>query len=211
MVSHLGVRLGRLRRSGTISSLSVLTLCRVSRSPVIGRPKRLQPVSQTSDNRFAEPIVRGLTGVGAAVNLYSSVEQLPEGDWDAVVVALQPGSVPRIGKHHAVHLAACAPKTAIAQFWGDIDRDAIIAHGLTVWPPSPPTPGHMAVLLSEIGPEPIVRLQTGGLRAAEWVFRGGAVHPDGIAELVDLSRPWRKFVPANGLRASEPRPAPQRD
>jgi hypothetical protein len=139
------------------------------------------------DNTFAEPIVRGLTGAGAAVDLFSSVEQLPEDAWDTVVVALQPASAPRIGKHHAAHLAACAPKTAIAQFWGDIDRDAIIGHGLTVWPLSPPTLGHMALLFSEIGPEPIVRLQTGGLRAAEWVFRGGAVHPDGIAELVDLS------------------------
>jgi hypothetical protein len=43
----------------------------------------------------------------------------------------------------------------------------------------------MAILLSAIGPDPIVRLQTGGLRAAEWVFRGGAATPDGIAQLVE--------------------------
>ncbi len=35
----------------------------------------------------------------------------------------------------------------------------------------PPALGHMGILLSEIGPEPIVRLQAGGLRAAEWVRR----------------------------------------
>jgi hypothetical protein len=42
----------------------------------------------------------------------------------------------------------------------------------------------MAVLLSEIGPEPIVRLQAGGLRAAEWIRRGGAASSDGFAQLV---------------------------
>ena len=44
----------------------------------------------------------------------------------------------------------------------------------------------MAILLSAIGPDPIVRLQTGGLRAAEAVFRGGSVSPNGFAQLVDL-------------------------
>jgi hypothetical protein len=42
----------------------------------------------------------------------------------------------------------------------------------------------MTILLSEIGPEPIVRLQIGGLRAAEWVIRGGAVDLGGIAQIV---------------------------
>jgi hypothetical protein len=44
----------------------------------------------------------------------------------------------------------------------------------------------MAVLLSEIGPEPIVRLQTGGLRAAEWIRRGGSVSAGGFAQLVQF-------------------------
>jgi hypothetical protein len=45
----------------------------------------------------------------------------------------------------------------------------------------------MGVMLSDIGPEPIVRLQTGGLRAAEWINRGGAELPDGFAQLVRLA------------------------
>jgi len=72
----------------------------------------------------------------------------------------------------------------LVQFWGDIDRDAAASSVLTVWPLQPPTSGHMAILLSEIGPEPIVRLQTGGLRAAEWVRRGLPVQPDGFSQLV---------------------------
>ena len=45
----------------------------------------------------------------------------------------------------------------------------------------------MAILLSAIGPDPIVRLQTGGLRAAEIVFRGERVSTDDLAQIVDLN------------------------
>jgi hypothetical protein len=41
----------------------------------------------------------------------------------------------------------------------------------------------MAVLLSEIGPDAVVRLQAGGLRAAEWVRRGLPVTAGGLAQL----------------------------
>ena len=46
----------------------------------------------------------------------------------------------------------------------------------------------MGILLSTIGPESIVRLQAGGLRAAEWVARGGTASPDGVAQLVHLAQ-----------------------
>ncbi|HEY5752811.1 MAG TPA: hypothetical protein VIT21_06665 [Chthoniobacterales bacterium] len=139
------------------------------------------------DNGFDEPILRGLTGLRADVRLVSAVEALHKDDWDAILVALQPGFEPRIGLREASYLASiCGPGTVIVQLWGDMDRRALADFGLPVWPPSSPPRGHMAILLSAIGPDPIVRLQTGGLRAAEWVFRGGAIMPDGFAQLVDL-------------------------
>jgi hypothetical protein len=49
----------------------------------------------------------------------------------------------------------------------------------------------MAILLSEIGPEAIVRLQTGGLRAAEWVRRGRTISPDGFAQIVRRKTPGK--------------------
>jgi hypothetical protein len=44
----------------------------------------------------------------------------------------------------------------------------------------------MAILLSELGPDPVIRLQSGGLRAAELVYRGGAAacHEAGQAQLL---------------------------
>jgi hypothetical protein len=140
------------------------------------------------DNEFAPSISRGLTGLGASVQLFSAAEDLKQDDWDAVVVALKPAAELRIGAREAALLAAASPAgTLIAQFWGDVDREALHAHGLVPCPPSPPPPGHMAILLSAIGPDSIVRLQTGGLRAAEWVFRGNPIPPGGIAQPIDLS------------------------
>jgi hypothetical protein len=140
------------------------------------------------DNSFAEPIMRGLIGLGADVNLFADVAAVPRDEWDAVLVALCPAREPRIGHAEAEHLAAVIPGEAVVvQFWGDVDRCATMSHGLTVWPREPPSAGHMAVLLSEIGPEPIVRLQAGGLRAAECIRRGGTMSAGGFAQLVQFA------------------------
>jgi hypothetical protein len=137
------------------------------------------------DNDFREPIVRGLSCAGASVEAFARVDALFRDEWDAIVVALLPTSEPRIGETEARHLAAAAPAgVAVVQFWGDVDRAALLAHGLSAWPPTPPVRGHMGVCLSNIGPEPIVKLQAGGLRAAEWIMRGGVASPDGFAQLV---------------------------
>jgi hypothetical protein len=134
------------------------------------------------DNEFDQPIAGKLSALGGTVSLYPSVEALPAADWDAVVVSLRPAKAPRVGAAEVERIAAAAPPGAIVvQFWGDIDRQAAEARGLALWPPSPPSPGHMAVLLSDLGPEPIVRLQTGGLRAAECLRRG---RPASIAEVL---------------------------
>lgn len=141
------------------------------------------------DNDFAGSLRAGLTSAGASLETFTDVQALHRDEWDAIVVALQPAAAPRIGAPEAAHLAACAPAgTIVVQFWGDMDRAAVAANGLPAWPTVAPGLGHMAILLSEIGPEPIVRLQAGGLRAAEWVKRGGAVTPDGFAQIVNPTK-----------------------
>lgn len=136
------------------------------------------------DNDFGPDLMAGLVGQGAKARVFSDIEHFCGGPWDCVVVALHPKAAPRIDAQAAKRLARLAPNAIVAQFWGDIDRDALVENGLTVWPNEAPRPGHMAILLSEIGPEPIIRLQTGGLRAAERVFRGTALMPDEIAQIV---------------------------
>lgn len=137
------------------------------------------------DNDFLAPLHTGLASVGANIETFNSVTAVHPGAWDAFVVALRPAATPRVGQAEAAHLAACAAAgTVVVQFWGDIDRAELARNGFAVWPPHSVRQGHMGILLSEIGPQPIVRLQTGGLRAAEWIRRGGAVTPDGFAQLV---------------------------
>jgi hypothetical protein len=84
-----------------------------------------------------------------------------------VLVALRPRGHPVVDADAAQLLARRWPEAIVAQYWGDIDRSALIAAGLPYWPPEPPPAGHMAVLPSAVGPEPIVRLQAGGLRVAQ--------------------------------------------
>ena len=148
----------------------------------------LNRIAVLCDNDFAEFIVKGLSAIGADVHLFQSALTLPSDDWDAIVVALLPKSQPRIGEPEAQHLAAVAPPgVALLQFWGDVDREAVRIHGMDIWPLKAPSPGHMGILLSALGPEPVVRLQTGGLAAAERVMRGGTASQHGLSQLVELS------------------------
>lgn len=137
------------------------------------------------DNPFAEPIARGLAAMGARVQVLTRVEALQAGRWDAILCVFQPQRGPAVGPREAAIIAARAPGAAVAQVWGDMDRSALAAYGVRCWPLVPPRPGHMAILLSEIGPEPIIRLQTGGLAVAERVWRHGHTDNDPLVQLVD--------------------------
>ncbi len=136
------------------------------------------------DNDFGPFIMRGLAGLGARVQVFDSVRNLPQEPWHAVICALRPGRTPRLGPAEAKRLARVAPEAVVVQFWGDIDRAAIARAGLSVWPEREPAPGHMAGLLDETGPEAVVRLQAGGILAAQRVFRGEVRAGDSVAQLL---------------------------
>ena len=142
-------------------------------------------IAVLSDNAFAPWIHRGLSAMGAQTALFTHWNEIFNDAWDAVVVAMRPSTGAGIDAAAARHLATVSASGAfIVQFWGDLDRTAAAANHLSVWPVTPPRPGHMGILLSAIGPEPVVRLQAGGLRAAELVFRGSEASPEGIAQIV---------------------------
>jgi hypothetical protein len=164
-----------------VSFLGPLALRALQDAGVAGYGAR---IALLCDNAFGPSILRSLTGIGADVSTFCDAGSMPACTWDAVLVALHPHAVPRIDATAAARLATVAPGAAIVQIWGDMDRDALAAQGYSVWPPQASRPGHMAVLLSDIGPEAIVRLQSGGLAAAAWVWHGHKVAPGGIAELV---------------------------
>jgi hypothetical protein len=98
---------------------------------------------------------------------------------DAVLVALHPGHSRGVTAEDARLLRGESPGTVVVQYWGDVDRDALAAAGVPVWPAQPPKAGHMGVLPSAVGPEAIVRLQVGGLKVGEVLARGvGKASPE---------------------------------
>jgi hypothetical protein len=149
------------------------------------------------DNPFQQFIARGLVNAGAEVEVRERLggETIAEHELavaaatpvrprpddgpvrdglDAVVVALRPRSEPVLNGVDAGLLADRAPGAVVAQRWGDLDRSVLRAAGVPVWPPAAPPPGHMGILPSAVGPEPVVRLQAAGLKVGEVLCRGPA-------------------------------------
>lgn len=125
------------------------------------------------DNDFASHIKGGLEGCGARVSTARQLTQeMLAGQCDAILVALKPRNGPVLTVADAKLLGRYAPGTTVVQYWGDVDRKALADALVPVWPPREPVAGHMAVLPSAVGPEPIVRLQAGGLKVGEILARG---------------------------------------
>ncbi len=182
---HRGIRIvGVNERHPSIDVFSYLGPLCVHQLQSAGLPVYRTRIAILCDNDFGPFIKRSLDGLGAEATLFDRASALRPDQWDCVVVALHPRPEARIGPEEARILASRARGALIAQFWGDMDRGALGEFGLPVSPANSPKPGHMAVLLSDIGPEPVVRLQSGGLKAAEQACRARAITPDGIAQLV---------------------------
>jgi hypothetical protein len=125
------------------------------------------------DNPFTAYISGGLNSLGAAVAVTDALgSETQLGEFDAVVLATKPRPEIAIGSREAELIAVRNPGAVVAQLWGEIDRAALDSAGVSYWPKVGPKPGHMSVLPSAVGPEPIIRLQAGGLKVAEVLLRG---------------------------------------
>jgi hypothetical protein len=124
------------------------------------------------DNPFSDFIERGLVQAGATVETVNTLTAAPtDKTYDGILVALQPQAEPALSALDAAAIAKYWSGALVAQYWGDIDRSAFLSHNIPLWPEVEPKPGHMGILPSAVGPEPIIRLQTGGLKAAEVIWR----------------------------------------
>ena len=138
------------------------------------------------DNSFGPFIKHGLEEGGAEV---------VEADWltadvlapgcDAVLLAMQEDEH-ALTTAHVMLLSEEAPGAVVVQYLGSADRAALAAAGVSVWPERAPRPGHMGILPSALGPEPIIQLQVGGLKVGQLLADGiGRASPDDLA-LVQL-------------------------
>ncbi len=139
------------------------------------------------DNGFAPFIEGGLTGAGAKVTIVEALHQaISSGSIDAIIVALEPQACPVITAADAAIIAGRWPGAPLGQFWGDVDRRALEEAGVPIWPACPPAPGHMGVLPSDVGPEPVVRLQCGGLKVGEVLLRSADQNIGADREFLDV-------------------------
>ena len=124
------------------------------------------------DNPFQPYLERGLERSGAEVLAAERFdpEQLTA-DLDAVVIAVKPTAVSALSVDDLLAIAARSPGALVAQYWGDIARQDCIRAGVPCVPAIDPGIGHMGVLPSAVGPEPIVRLQAGGLKVGSILRR----------------------------------------
>ncbi len=116
------------------------------------------------DNAFRDYIVDGLKAAGAEVDVAASLDGLSGDSPDALLVALQPTGASVLSASDLHRIGTSWPDCVLLQFWGDVDRAQC---PVACWPLVAPPAGHMGVLPSRLGPEPIVRLQAGGLKVAQ--------------------------------------------
>lgn len=90
-------------------------------------------------------------------------------DAAAVVFTAYPFDQVWIGPHRPYPLELFQkhfPRAMILRFAGDVDTAALDAAGIGYYPPEVAS-GHMGILPSDVGYEPVVRLQAGGLRVGQ--------------------------------------------
>jgi len=126
------------------------------------------------DNPFRSYIVDGLERMGAYVHPAALLEELlesPDGaPFEVLLVAVTPTGRPVLSDD-VERLVRRSPEVTVVQYWGDVDRESLHEHDVQCWPVTAPAAGHMAVLPSAIGFDPIVRLQAGGLKVAEILLK----------------------------------------
>ena len=138
------------------------------------------------DNPFSPYIERTLRHLASEISVATQpgAGAFPP---DAVLVATTPLTAPAEITALTRRIADAYPGATLVQYWGDLDRALLEARGAPVWPSESPSPGHMAVLPGDIGPEAIVRLQGGGLKVAEVLLKPALERtPDDLAFIQPL-------------------------
>jgi hypothetical protein len=138
-----------------------------------GIPVRGSHILLLCDNAFGPYIMADLENAGAEVTQSRQLgADAISPHCDAVILAVAPREEPVFTADEAALLSREAPGAVLVQYWGDADRQALSGAGVPVWPAVPPRAGHMGILPSAVGPEPIVRLQAGGLKVGQVLARG---------------------------------------
>jgi hypothetical protein len=115
------------------------------------------------DNDFAPYVEKTLKNIGANV---SRIRNGPSDEIDAIIFAHTPAESGGTLDINTLSLPKRVP--VCCQLWGNVNR----SYFKTKWVPErEPDAGHMGLKLSSLGAEPVVRLQSGGLKVGELMAR----------------------------------------
>lgn len=146
-------------------------------------------IAVVSDVPYGPHIREALINAGAEVSLGNSFTAIAASRYDAVVMATLPRDDLETDRFPAETFVGQFGSLPAIQFCGDIDRASYAAHGVPLWPHVIPLPGASRLIIPELGPEAIIRMNSGAFRAAELVYRGGvaAAAPGTEAEILRVS------------------------
>ena len=177
------------------------------------------------DNRFGKNIVKTLSAVGARVLCVTKTERqeiarlggrkignsLKETsaqneieDSDAMIINTYPDLTTVIGENGDLSgekLKKLAPSVMIIQLNGRVQRESLLEHGIACLPLEEPSLGHMGWTLADLGPKPVIALNSGGLKVGELLAKArlkGLNHPfaedDALKDVIcqDFSQEQRK-------------------
>ena len=164
---------GTNERHPDVDVFSFLGLMAIKQLHDAGISVRGSHIVLLCDNPFAPFITNDIKNSGAEVIEAQHLTAEILGPYcDAVILAMQPVGEPTLTSVDAELLRQKAPGAVLVQYWGDADRAALAEAGVPVWPEEPPRSGHMGILPSDLGPEPIIRLQAGGLKVGQVLAQG---------------------------------------
>jgi len=137
------------------------------------------------DTPCAPFIESALRSRGARVSIFPHPLLLTADAWDAIIVAMRPSDKPSMNINSLGRIFENGRPALLVQFSGEIDRSAASYFGLRVWPPKKPGRGQLGMPLDALGPGPTIRKATGGLKAAEAVYRGLEPGRDDVGFIVE--------------------------
>ncbi|MFC2175117.1 hypothetical protein ACFLQ2_04620 [archaeon] len=120
---------------------------------------------------FTERIAGALREAGATVKVFKEKSPIDLTSVDVVVVSehFDRGTV--VGKDGWIKASEVPKGAHVIQFFGEINRDELDAAGILYTPKKSPGYGHMGKTMADLGPKPLVLLNTGSLKVGEAAAR----------------------------------------
>ena len=118
--------------------------------------------------------VKELGGIKIGCNLKDKRVQGSIRNCDAIIINTYPDRDEVIGKNGYISsqkLKELAPGTLVIQLNGMIERKTLDKLGITCLPTDEPGAGHMGWTLADLGPKPVIALNSGGLKVGELLAR----------------------------------------